>query len=468
MTPRKRSSRIYWRTRGGERRAYGDFRDYADVGGKREPLVAEDQLVATSDPDVAVQLAARRLETLEAARRRLGLTGRHDTVTLGAYARDYLITKKHAGKTTDGWLAACQVFLERAVAYFGADRPLDAIRVSDVRAWAAHVQTIKGTSGKHLGPETARRHLFALSNLYRFAAEEELVPPGFNPVAAFRDKPPRGQREATWLEVPDAALLLESARRMPTVQTPAGESIGADMAYPLVATFLLTGGRRAEVLGLELDDVSLDRKTVTFRSNDWRRLKNRRSHRVVPLWPQLEAILRVWIFGRRLEMPGRLLFPSFATGAEARLVEIRKVLDRAAERAGWQRGDFYTRALRHTYCAARLQTIDHGAPVTPYTVSRELGHGSLDMVERVYAHLGAVRHRSEAVEYRLEQHLDQLRDRLQALGFGTTNDTAGTAEPENTTPRERETRSGDVTSDEWARPDSNRRPLAPEASALSN
>jgi hypothetical protein len=47
--------------------------------------------------------------------------------------------------------------------------------------------------------------------------------------------------------------------------------------------------------------------------------------------------------------------------------------------------------------------------MTPYTVSRELGHGSLDMVERVYAHLGAIRHRSESVEYRIEQHAEALR-----------------------------------------------------------
>ena len=82
--------------------------------------------------------------------------------------------------------------------------------------------------------------------------------------------------------------------------------------------------------------------------------------------------------------------------------------------------------------------------------------------ERVYAHLGAIRHRSGGVEYRVARHLGQLRDRLQALGFGTTNDTTGTPEAENATPRERETLNGDVTSDEWARPDSNRRPLAPE------
>src|SRR2546422_2369254 len=32
-------------------------------------------------------------------------------------------------------------------------------------------------------------------------------------------------------------------------------------AYPLLATFLLTGGRAREVLGLEVGDVSFDRKT---------------------------------------------------------------------------------------------------------------------------------------------------------------------------------------------------------------
>jgi hypothetical protein len=106
--------------------------------------------------------------------------------------------------------------------------------------------------------------------------------------------------------------------------------------------------------------------------------------------------------------------------------------------------------------------------VTPYTASRELGHGSLDMVERVYAHLGTIRHRAEMVEYRVEQHMERLRDRLQALGFGTTNDTTATAGIENDEPRNHVSGGGAQDSDEWARRDSNPRPLAPEASALSN
>jgi AcrB/AcrD/AcrF family protein len=69
-------------------------------------------------------------------------------------------------------------------------------------------------------------------------------------------------------------------------------------------------------VGLEIDDVSFDRRTLTFRPNHWRRLKTHTSWRVVPLWPQLEAILRPYLDQRVIEHGGRLLFPSFTGGWE--------------------------------------------------------------------------------------------------------------------------------------------------------
>jgi integrase len=167
---------------------------------------------------------------------------------------------------------------------------------------------------------------------------------------------------------------------------------------------------------------------VTFRPNDWRRLKTRTSHRVVPLWPQLEEILRPYVFGTRLTRGGTLLFPSFESGKEGMLQDLRKLLDRVAVRAGWKRGEIRSKMFRHTYTAARLQTLDRGASVSAYTVSRELGHGGEALIKRVYGHLGTVRHRSEMVEYRVEQHFEQLVDRLRGLGmFVTGNVTAGEA-----------------------------------------
>jgi integrase len=71
--------------------------------------------------------------------------------------------------------------------------------------------------------------------------------------------------------------------------------------------------------------------------------------------------------------------------------------------------------FRHTYCATRLQTLDDGAPVSEYTVAKEMGHGGTAMVRRVYGHLGRVRHRADAVEYRVEQFAHKLGHRLEAL-----------------------------------------------------
>ena len=94
-------------------------------------------------------------------------------------------------------------------------------------------------------------------------------------------------------------------------------------------------------------------------------------------------------------------------------------------------------------------------------MARELGHQSDEMVRRVYAHLGSTRHRSDVVEYRVAQHLDKLADRLRKLGFVTGNVTGGVAMLETESPASTEVQAGNDVP-EWARRDSNARPLAPE------
>jgi integrase len=330
---------------------------------------------------------------------------------LAAYAAAHLELKARAGKVTRDWMEMAELFLQRAVEFFGAERDIASIGVTDVQAWVAHLSARPTARGRPPSPGTVRHALNALSNLYRRAQSEGRVAPGFSPVSAMLDKPAGVRREASWLEVPDGALLLESARTLKPLTTQR-DSLPTSFAHALLATFLLTGARSSEVLGLEVSDVSFDRGTVTIRPNGWRRLKTLTSARVVPLWPQLEAILRPFIFSRP---PTTLLFPSFITEREAMLTDWRKTLDRVAVRAGWRAGEIRTKAFRHTYCAARLQTLDAGAPVSPFTVSRELGHGSRSMVEEVYSHLGTIRHRTEVVEYRIEHHANALADGLARL-----------------------------------------------------
>jgi len=412
--PKERESRLY-RKRG---RFYGDFRD---LGGKLEALKPPGETRATMDPDVAASIATARVAELEtrqreereeAGRRERSrvLLGIDREARLGEYAEHHLVEKRKAGRVTTRWLAVAQLHLERAVSFLGTGRPLQSIGVRDVRALVEHLRTLEAGRGgtTRLSDSTVRHHLNTLSNLYRRAQAEACVPPGYNPVAALLEKPQAARSEARWLEVPDAALYLESARTW----KPDRDAHACPFMHALVATFLLTGGRKSEVLGLEVDDVSFDRKTVTFRPNEHRRLKTRSAHRTAPLWPQLEPVLRAHVFGGSGPRAG-LLFPSSRTGR--RMHDTRKALDEIAERASWKAGEIRTRIFRHTYCAARLQTLDRGAPVSPWTVAREMGHGGRSLVDRVYGHLGDVRQRGEVVEYRVEHHEEALGERLKRL-----------------------------------------------------
>lgn len=397
----RRTSRVYRR---GDR-YWGDFRS---LGGKREPLIPNGESLATADADVAEKLAGDRIAQLEASRRSSALLGTKRQARLREFAAEHLIIKAESGKFAAAYLASVEQHYERACDFFGQGRDLTSIGVLDVRGWVAVLRRLPNGRGGTLSEKTVRDYLNSLGNLFRRAQSEGCVPSGHNPVASMMDKPRAETPEAEWLEVCDAALYLEAARRY----SPSPD--GIPFMHAIVATFLLTGGRYSEIMGLLVADLNFERRTVTFRPNEYRGLKTKGSRRVVPLWPQLEVILRDHI--RQEGRVGGLLFPSPRTGGM--IDDPRKALDAIAELAGWQRGEIRTKGFRHTYTAARLQTLDRGAPVALYTVSRELGHASTAMVERVYSHLGDVRHRSEVVEYRVEQYEDKLGDRLTAILSG--------------------------------------------------
>ncbi len=78
---------------GGERRAYGDFRDYTDVGGKLEALVAPGEKLATRDADTAQAIASARLRQLDGVRRGRMLHGVVRSTTLASAAQLHLMAK---------------------------------------------------------------------------------------------------------------------------------------------------------------------------------------------------------------------------------------------------------------------------------------------------------------------------------------------------------------------------------------
>jgi hypothetical protein len=79
-------------------------------------------------------------------------------------------------------------------------------------------------------------------------------------------------------------------------------------------------------------------------------------------------------------------------------------------------------AVQYPFLLIRVMPGDFALRPLPgdiYTVSRELGHTSPAMVQRVYNHLGTIRHRSEVVEYRSEQHQKVLAKRPETLAGET-------------------------------------------------
>src|SRR2546425_1136902 len=391
---------IFIRRQGGQPRYYARL-----PGGRRVALSPAGSTRATTDSSLARVLYGQ-LVAEEQRRQLRGALAMPEPTTFAEAERDYLIAKAEEGAVTRQWLEGDELWLKRAIAYLGGDWELSTIRVADMKGFAAALRRREQAGG------TIRQDSNTVGALYRWAGEACHVEEGRNPVAGWRRKPGAQRREARWLEMPDAALLLEASRLYKPAH-PKGGRPPVQFIHPLLATFLLTGGRESEVLGLEVSDVSFDRRTITFRPNQWRRLKTATSHRVVPLWPQLEEILRPYVFGER--PPGQLLFPSFIGGTARIVTDWRKVLDAVVVNAGWQPGELRSKMFRHTFCAAALQLLDGDEPISTYTVARWMGHAGTALVNRTYAHLGTVRHRAKVLEYRADQHAAILGDRLGAV-----------------------------------------------------
>jgi integrase len=414
-------------------RLYGDFRAYADVGGGREALKPGGRGWATVDPVVAQALFETRLEELRAARRqRAGAAAPAGTRRIGLQRLAALhLTRKAEAGAAERQLLNLERYFAEAVAHFGADRDPGTITPADVQGWLAALATKPNGRGRTLSPATVRKFMWALSGLFRRAQEGGYVVPGYNPVSALVEKPQAPDAgEAAFFEVPTVALILAAAAVEERLAQGRPGGSPTPNLHAIVAAFALTGGRKSEVLGLDVEDVSFDRHKVVFRPNAHRGLKTRTSRREVPLWPQLEEVLRAHVFGGDSPRVG-LLFPGRSGGMVG---DLQKSLDAVAARAGVEA--LGTRMLRHSYCAARLQTVSRivrpGAdvatdpnpyewvPVSRFTVQRELGHGSAALVDQVYGHVGEAPHRSETVEYRVEQHREALGERLHALEVART------------------------------------------------
>lgn len=110
----------------------------------------------------------------------------------------------------------------------------------------------------------------------------------------------------------------------------------------------------------------------------------------MPRRPRLRLILVPYLVSQPAE--SSLLFPSRSGGT---ITDIQKPLDAIEARVGFEKKEIRAKVFPHTFCAAALQTLNGGRPVSKYTVRRWLGHGGHTLADRIYGHLGDIRHCSE-------------------------------------------------------------------------
>lgn len=373
-----KDSRLYYRD------GRGFYMDLRDLGAGQKACIPEGKRGATKDRDEATAILSAKLEALKED---ADGDDREDPRLTDYTERHLDVKEQYRAASTVERDETC---LRHVADFFGRDTRLSEIDVEGLTDYLAHRRQQPGNrEGTTISPQTLLHELHALSSLYKRAVAEGKAE--HNPVRRLPEKPQVKRRERTWLEPGEAARLLKAAGH----EDRNAHNRAFQHMRPLLATFLLTGARASEVFGMLARDLDLENDAVHVRPNRHRTLKRASHRRWVPLWPQLREILEPYL-EHHPRAPDDLLFPSPNGGM---LSDVRVSLQNALDRAKIEK-HVTLHTLRHTYAAQRLQTTDHGAPVSPYTVMRELGHSSIQLIERTYGHLMSTRHRSPVVEYR--------------------------------------------------------------------
>jgi integrase len=403
MAPRKLGTRDRIQTRPGTSNLQAYLQDYSEVGGRRW------ESLGTPDWDEAFRRLEERLEELE-RRRAAGTKGVPADPLLIDYAIRHFDIRRTVGvkrgRRAESTILKNEQHVGRALDFLDVRYGNPAPRLSDMDGngkfvteyilWLSSLPGVhKGTS---LSASTILKHVYSLSEVLKRAVREGVI--SSNPIPGHDDLPEIRLTEAVFMEAEECYAFLDVCRTRPELSDGHGRDRWSRMTphlYAIFMAFAYTGGRKDEVLGLEVSDLDFFNNRVWFRPNSIRpRLKRHVHKRWVPMWPDLRSALVAYLERDDTPSAGQLFLPRQKKGL---IDDLRAPLATICGAAGIEkRVTLHT--FRHTYAAIRLQTTDNGMAVSPHVVMKELGHTSWRVFQQHYAHVLNSRPRFDEVAYR--------------------------------------------------------------------
>ena len=427
------NANFYPRTdRGGE--YYVDFSAWKPVeGARRGPLYIDERRTKTTNKSVAAAAFGRLLATMEARwRRHLGVddgsaSGLEEmgldpgNPLVGAFALRVHFPEKR-GNVEDTSLRreirALKVFLRET----DPNLRIKQLTPPRLEGYLSH----RRRSG--IAPRTIAIELSAVSELAKTAISKGVL--DHNPVRQMRWKPKVSRKEARFLENSEGGDVLVAARRWDA----AAKGRATPFMEALLCCHLVQGCRDEEARGTLRRDIELKEGRFHIRPNRYRGLKRDGHKRVMPLWPQTRSAMERHFFVPDPRNPDKLIdrfeeedpiFPGTRGGiiSDVRIsfwnILVNAGLATLRDPENTSKGieeriTFHT--LRHTYCAARLQTLDRGAPIQQHTVMAEMGHRDYKLIAEIYGHVHLKAPRGEEVLYVPSTETAEARARSEVLG----------------------------------------------------
>lgn len=269
-------------------------------------------------------------------------------------------------ETRDGYAIKVNKYILPSLGHL----PLNAIRTSDIKKWIAEVSAVHPTTGKSLSPKYIESIINLLGAILNSAVQDKFI--RNTPMETIKRSKASRLHEVVPLE-------FEQVEQLASLFSPRFRAI--------IWTGYFTGMRPSEILGLTIEQIDFDKKTIKVDRQLSRspkkilefRLKTKASYRTIGLSEELAEILveHIKIFGHG---PHGLIFTD-NKGREFRYKNASAMFRKYGRRMGLPpRTNLHV--LRHT-CVSTL--IREGA--TAKQIQTFVGHNSISETYDTYGHL---------------------------------------------------------------------------------